>query len=107
MTYSILFSASFLSVELKVAFNNCLKKEHLMEEGLKSANGSRSLKSVSLLFMCYYELRTFQKLIGSSSIRSSVNRELIKQASKSSNLIAFIASISVRQMLAVFSGVEF
>ena len=47
---------------------------------VKSAYGSRSLKSVSLSFMCYYELPTFQKLIGSSSIRSSVNRELIKQA---------------------------
>ena len=30
--------------------------------------------------MCYYELPTFQKLIGSSSICSSVNTELINQA---------------------------
>ena len=35
MTYSILFSASFLSAEHKVAFNTRLKKKHLMEGGGK------------------------------------------------------------------------
>ena len=39
MNYSILFSVSFLSVELKVAFNTRLKKEHLMEEGGKISTG--------------------------------------------------------------------
>ena len=34
-TYSILFSASFLSVEHKVAFTTHVKKKHLMEEGGK------------------------------------------------------------------------
>ena len=81
VTYSVLFSVSFLSKEHKVAFNTRLKKKHLIEAGVvKSAHGSRSLRLVSLLRMCYYELPTFHKLIGSSSIRSSVNRELIKQA---------------------------
>ena len=35
MTYSILLSASFLSVEHKVAFTTHVKKKHLMEEGGK------------------------------------------------------------------------
>ena len=80
MTYSILFSASFLSVELKVAFTNHVKKKHLMEEGGKMrVRLARPQVSRCTVYVLVSVARTFHKLIGSSSIRSSVNRKLKQQ----------------------------
>ena len=73
-------SASFLSVELKVAFNTRLKKKHLMEEGGKmSARLAKPQVSRFTVYVLLSVTTTFHKLIGSSFIRSSVNRKLKQQ----------------------------
>ena len=60
--------------------NTPLKKKHLMGEGGKmSARLARPQVSQSFVHFLLSVITTFHKLIGSSSIRSSVNRKLKQQ----------------------------